>query len=234
MHIEAMYHQVVIPKEDRDALRFLWCDDNGHIIHYRMTRHLFGGMWCSCSSTYALRRVLLDYGDVDSLILETVMRAFYVDDCLRSVPTRKDAIAVIEGTKSLLRKGGFKLTKFIANDPAILSMVPDSDKAKEIKDLSSKCNSKALGTRWSVEDDVFFFEVDMPQDPAITRSKILSLVSSVFDPLGLVSPIIIGGKLILQDATRLKLPWDEKVPQELQNVWNAWTIDVSNSRFQDA
>ena len=39
--IEAMYHQVKIPIYDRDALRFLWFDGAGNIIHCRMTSHLF-------------------------------------------------------------------------------------------------------------------------------------------------------------------------------------------------
>ena len=46
--------QVKIPETDRNALRFLWYDDDENIVSYRMTSHLFGGIWCSSSSTYAL------------------------------------------------------------------------------------------------------------------------------------------------------------------------------------
>jgi hypothetical protein len=222
--IEAMYHQVVIPEVDRNALRFLWYDANGEIIHCRMTRHLFGGIWCSASSTYALRRVLRDSDSVEPLIRDTVMRAFYVDDCLKSVSTREDALAVIEGTKGVLQKAGFKLTKFVANDDCILSSIPESDRAKEVKDLNSKSNSKALGTKWCVEDDKFFFDIDVSCQ---SSDKILSVVSSVFDPLGLVSPVVITGKMILQDATRMKLQWDDELPGDLQDRWRAWLAAVS-------
>ena len=57
--IEAMYYQVRVPEDDRDALRFLWFDDDGSLIHYRMTCHVFGGVWCACAATYSLRHVML-------------------------------------------------------------------------------------------------------------------------------------------------------------------------------
>ena len=53
--IESMYCQIRVPTCDRDALRFLWFE-NGIIKQFRMTLHLFGGVWCSSSAGYALRK----------------------------------------------------------------------------------------------------------------------------------------------------------------------------------
>ena len=50
--VQAMYNQVKLPVKDRDTMRFLW---NGKV--YRMTPHLFGGIWCTSSAVYVLRRV---------------------------------------------------------------------------------------------------------------------------------------------------------------------------------
>ena len=73
--VEAMYMQVKIPLEDRNALRFLWYKDES-IREYRMTSHLFGGVWCASSSTYALRRIVDDFPTSD-LIVDTVCRIFF-------------------------------------------------------------------------------------------------------------------------------------------------------------
>ena len=54
--VRSMYYQVVIPEKDRDALRFLWYDRNGDVLQLRMTPHIFGGVWCASSATYALRK----------------------------------------------------------------------------------------------------------------------------------------------------------------------------------
>ena len=116
--IEAMYLQVRIPVEDRNALRFLWYD-NGSVVEYRMTSHLFGGVWCSASSTYALRRTVVD-SNPSTLISNPIMNSFYVDDMLKSVSTVEEATEVIHGTREALRQGGFRLTKFTVNDGQLL------------------------------------------------------------------------------------------------------------------
>jgi transposase InsO family protein len=223
--IESMYYQVVVPVEDRDALRFLWFDPAGNVVHYRMTRHLFGGIWCSSSSTYALRRVLEDH-EVDPLVCDTVKHAFYVDDCLKSVATREEVEIVVNDTKELLAKGGFNLTKFVVNDPDLLELIPSAERASEVKDLGSCSSSRALGVRWNVECDTFFFEIDVCPEKVITRREILKVVASVFDPLGLVNPVVVTGKIILQEATRSKLTWDEKVPREIESKWLVWLQDL--------
>ena len=106
--IESMYHQVKITTGDKDALRFLWFNEDGNVIHCRMTSHLFGGIWCPSSSIYALQRTVKDNNCSDPLVSDTVKRYFYVDDCLRSMKSKEEAERVIQGTKEILKKGGFK------------------------------------------------------------------------------------------------------------------------------
>ena len=68
--IEAMYYQVKVSEDDRDALRFLWFDDRGEIVTYRMNAHVFGGVWCACIATYAMRRTLIDQQVEDDVVRE--------------------------------------------------------------------------------------------------------------------------------------------------------------------
>jgi hypothetical protein len=225
--VEAMYYQVRVSEDHRDSLRFLWYDSAGNIVHYRMTSHVFGGVWCACVATYALRRTIEDNAECNELVVDTVRNAFYVDDCLKSVESEVDAITVIEGTKALLAKGGFRLTKFVINDEKLLASISIDDRAKEVKDFKSNMSSKALGVKWNVKTDEFYFVVELKDDNVTTRRSILSTVSSTFDPLGLVSPVLIVGKILFQDATRLKLSWDEQVSDELSNRWKQWLKSVN-------
>lgn len=56
----------------------------------------------------------------------------------------------------------------------------------------------------------------------LTRRGILSIVSSIFDPLGLVSPITLRAKAIVQHLCRMKLGWDDEIPQVKQSEWQNW------------
>jgi hypothetical protein len=226
--VEAMYYQVLIPAKERDCLRFLWFDECGDIAHYRMTRHVFGGVWCASSSAYALRKTLSDCSDVvDPLVKDTIQKSFYVDDCLKSCASEQDAHLIIEGTRSVLSRGGFNLTKFIANEAGLLTLVPQSHWATEGKDLGGDCSSKTLGVKWDVTRDLFYFEADLTnQSCEVTKRNILKITSSVFDPLGLISPILLTGKLIFQDVTRLQLAWDDPAPVDVCDKWTAWLQDL--------
>ena len=91
-----------------------------------------------------------------------------------------------------------------------------------------------LGVKWDIIHDSFFFEVKDIRSKSVTRRKILSVVSSVYDPLGLLGPMILPGKLIFQDATCQKLSWDEEVPGDIRSAWEGWVttlMDVGDLAF---
>ncbi|XP_069171775.1 uncharacterized protein [Procambarus clarkii] len=61
----------------------------------------------------------------------------------------------------------------------------------------------------------------------LTMRKLLSQVSKPFDPLGLVSPILIMGKLLMQECWESKISWDDPLPLLLLKRWQQLTIDLS-------
>ena len=244
--VEAMYYQVKVPTHERDALRFLWFNADGGIDHFRMTCHVFGGVWCSCAATYALRRVLVDVPDVDSAVASALRHSFYVDDCLVSVRSEEEVLHVQTGLKELLAKTGFNLTKFVVNRNSILEWINEADRATEVKTRISESSCKALGIVWNVSSDEFQFEVDFAVPKVVTRRSILSVISSTFDPLGLIGPILVVGKILFQKVTKMKLSWDENVPPDIRKEWESWLLSlrglseikikrcVKTSEFNDA
>lgn len=53
----------------------------------------------------------------------------------------------------------------------------------------------------------------------LTKRNILSRIALIFDPLGLLGPVIIIGKLIIQELWLVKIDWDESVPMNLDTKW---------------
>ena len=65
-----------------------------------------------------------------------------------------------------------------------------------------------------------------PRDKPPTRRGILSTVSSLFDPLGFVSPFVLRGKQILKELWRDGFGWDDPVPDAIMTRWNECTSDL--------
>ena len=61
----------------------------------------------------------------------------------------------------------------------------------------------------------------------MTRRGLLSIISSVYDPLGLVAPFLLQGRLLNQDLRRANLGWDEVIPEKIQMV-QRFKIFVAN------
>ena len=229
--IEAMFHQVRVRPSDCDALRFLWWPDGDLSTQpeeYQMRVHLFGGASSPSCANFALKRTAEDNkGDFDLQTIETVERNFYVDDCLKSVENEVEAINLAKQLRTLLARGGFNLTKWISNSRKVLESLPQSERAAQVKsmDFDKLPIERALGVQWDVHSDKFGFKIVIKDRPA-TRRGILSIVSSVYDPLGFVAPFILNAKLILQDLCRKKFGWDDQIPEDYLHRWQAWLQEL--------
>ena len=110
-----MFYQVKVPVEDRDFLRFYWWE-NGNVDtepkEYRMTVRLFGATSSPSCSNYALQNTAKENKDkFDSLVIDTLTKNMYVDDCLSSTDTEESAISLIKNVTELCKEGGFNMTK---------------------------------------------------------------------------------------------------------------------------
>lgn len=231
--IEAMFHQVRVPAEDSDLLRFLWWPDGDcsqELVEYRMMVHPFGATSSPSCACFALRKCAEDNQKCfSSAAVNTILHHFYVDDCLVSVGSEEEAVSLCQELSALCAEGGFKLTKWISNRRNVLAGIPPEERDKEVKDLDLDKDSlpveRALGVRWCVESDSFKFKIVLKTHP-LTRRGILSMVSSIYDPLGFVAPVVLSAKKILQDLCRRRLGWDDPLPSSVVGEWMAWLEDL--------
>ena len=234
--VQSMFHQVRVPEVDRDLLRFLWWprgDFSKKLEEYRMTVHLFGAVSSPSCANFAMRRNAEDHRhEFSPDVVSTVLKNFYVDDCLKSLPSATVAIKHVEELRRLMLRGGFNLTKWISNDREVLESIPVEARAKDVKDLDLDNDAlpaeRALGVSWFVETDSFGFKVNIKEKPC-TRRGILSVVSSVYDPLGMAAPFILPAKLLLQDLCRKSLGWDDEIPSDYLSRWRVWLNGLPKS-----
>ncbi|KAK8375786.1 hypothetical protein O3P69_008495 [Scylla paramamosain] len=164
----------VAPK-DRDALHFLWWKGGWRQEPntYRMTVHLFGGVWSPSFAGYALQRTFDDYGPHFSEEVRKARRSFYVADLLLSVPSLSRATGMTHHLQQLLNKGGFRLTKWICNKKEVLETVPKLERMTGMREVVVKDDKlpteRALGILWDLEEDQLAVRIQIPPRPETKR-----------------------------------------------------------------
>ena len=139
------------------------------VIGYEMCVHVFGGTLSPGYCNYALRRTALDnVSSYSKEVTNTLLRNFYVDDVLKSVPLVRDALTLIQEVRDLCKKDRFKLTRFISNKKDILFQIPDAlrrDGAKDKNLTGSLPIERAFGIFWDAENDVIKLKIDLKDQP---------------------------------------------------------------------
>ena len=225
--IEAMFHQVRVSLEDADCFRFLWQEDlssDDPPDTYQMLVHIFGAKDSPTCCNYALKRTARDNADsYDALTIESALKAFYVDDLLKSVNDEETAIFLAKELMSLLKRGGFRLCKFVSNSEAVLDALPESEVSpKAIVDLDIESVDRALGVSWNKKRDEFTFTLVIELVDEVTKRVILRITCRIFDPLGLLAPFILKAKLLLQELWRLGFDWDQPINEAQKKYWEKW------------
>ena len=232
VYIEGMFLQVGVLPSDQPSLRFLWREDpTTNVVVYQYTRHIFGAKDSPTCANYALQRTARDNAKFYTEDAKAVLENFYMDDYLDSVESPEKAINRSKELVHLLHLGGFKLTKFVRYVPNLADRIDGSPQSTEPKVIVScqEDSSHVLGLKWDHTNDTLV--VSRGTSCAITKSLtqrlVLSLVSKVFDPIGLVAPFTVGARLLLKDIWRVTgQQWDDELPQHMVQRFLVWSADL--------
>ena len=92
------------------------------------------------------------------------------------------------------------MTKFTSNNMELLESIPDERRKNGAKNEDLAGGElpvdRALVIQWNIEEDKLELKVKLKEKP-VPRRGILSIISSIYNPLGLVSPYLLKGKIIL-------------------------------------
>ncbi|XP_016336888.1 uncharacterized protein LOC107684994 [Sinocyclocheilus anshuiensis] len=226
--IEQMFHSFIVREDHRNFLCFLWFKNNDmseSMVEYRMKVHVFGNSPSPAVAIYGLRRAaLFNEAEFGADVRHFIERDFYVDDRLKSLPSINEAISLLKATKDMLAISNLRLHKIASNCSAVMHAFSPADYAKDLKHLNLDTDSPplqcSLGLSWDLHNDAFTFHVNLSDKP-FTR-RVLATVNSLFDPLGMVAPITIQGKLLLRGLSNTKSDWDAPLATEKEVEWNLW------------
>ncbi|XP_055605651.1 uncharacterized protein LOC129753827 [Uranotaenia lowii] len=229
--IEKMYRQIVLHPDDRPLLRLLWrFSPNEPITKYEMTTVTYGLGPSSFLATRTLHQLADDKGASFPLAAASVKRDFHMDDFVRSEETIDIAIRLRKEMDELMSRGGFSLRKWCSNFPEVLEGVPPENLAHPSTENPEPGEVvKVLGISWEPEHDLFCFKfAPFSTDGKITKNRILSVIAQLYDPLGLIAPVVVRAKIFIQQLWLMSIEWNEEVPNEIRTRWEDFVKDLSS------
>ena len=221
--IEKAFLNLALRERDRDALRFLFpkdlLDPNSPLLVYRYKVVVFGA---SCSP-YLLAAVIQKH--IQSFVKDEKfkfsLRNLFVDNLLATNNSEEELLEFYYKARELFSNAGFNLRKWTSNS----RLVNAAARREGIFDDAQRV--KILGLYWSPHTDKISYKKDINKDIKYTKRGALRFSNSVFDPFGLISPIEIRTRLLVQSLWKEKLDWDKSFKKtEFKEDWDIIVNEV--------
>ncbi|XP_024878638.1 uncharacterized protein LOC112459000 [Temnothorax curvispinosus] len=225
--IEKMYRQVKVHPEDGKYQMIVWRRSTEDPIKiYILNTATYGTVPASFLVVRSLLQLSEDERRRFPLACRVLLEDFYMDDAFTGASKLDQARELRDELIGLLACGGFHLRKWCSNEPSLLEPLLDQSLDLHIC-LSESETQKTLGIPWHPREDHLIHVVkSFTEHQRMTKRTMLSQVASLFDPLGLVGPVIVKVKIMLQRLWEDKLDWDESVPVDIATSWSKYREQV--------
>ncbi|GFX14718.1 integrase catalytic domain-containing protein [Trichonephila clavipes] len=147
-----------------------------------------------------------------SIRSSVVMSDMYIDDVLTGAETLLEAKELKNQLINIFAKGGMVLHKWCGNNTELIEV-------SENYDFSDSSEIKVLGVYWNPKHDCFSFRVKIDLHELNTKRDVLSTIARIYDPLGLLGPVVAKAKIFLQKLWMLKIDWTDLLPDTINREW---------------
>ncbi|XP_064081954.1 uncharacterized protein LOC135198313 [Macrobrachium nipponense] len=218
--ISKAFLRIGINENHRDFTRFLWFADRDfkHVKTFRFKVLLFGATCSPFLLNQTIQYHLQNYSDP---IASSVKKSFYVDNFMKTYEKCEDLELESNKVNQIMLEANMPLGEWASN----LSSFND----KHSPDTVNLNAVKLLGLLWDTCNDSL--SVKMPSQIVtylnnlgnvctLTKRKVVSLLSTIFDPLGILTPVTIKGKLFVKKLWELKTDWDDELMMDLKKEFD--------------
>ena len=226
--IEKAFLHVKLHKSDMDYTRFLWPSDianpAGDLATYRFKVVPFG----TTSSPFMLNAVIdLHLSKYPSQVARDMKTNLYVDNLISGCNSEDEAIDYYQQSRCIMNAARFNLRSWSSNSSRLRSVIVQDN----TNDPSTTVN--VLGLRWDTLKDTLSFTPrhfqSLTSTSLVTKREILRDSAQIYDPLGLIAPITVKAKILVQTLWKQKIDWDEPLDQDSTNAWSTIAEDIKEA-----
>ncbi|GFQ83646.1 uncharacterized protein TNCT_275651 [Trichonephila clavata] len=140
----------------------------------------------------------------------------YIDDVVSGAQILDTARQLQCQLQNMLKTCEMKLHKWNSNSKELFNSSTDQEHSFSTNTESA---IKTLGVSWKPTGDYFMFKVSIPSIASYTKRDVLSVIARLYDPLGLIGPVISKAKIFLQKLRLRKLNWEECLLEAIAPEW---------------
>ena len=254
--IEKTFLNIEVDRKDRDCLRFLCVqdpfDDNSPIAIFRFCRIIFGVKCSPFLLNGTLHVHLQKYELDDPEFVAKMLRSLYVDDLVSGDKNKEEVKGLYDHASKRLAEGGFRLRKWHMNDKELSRLINEIECSKSDQEIANKKaisdsyaketlgtqseikGHKVLGLECDCDKDTLRFDPERLVQTAVnlrpTKRNVLSVLSGLFDPLGIVSPITVAIKALFQELCIQRVGWDDELNESQRERWDSWIKNLVKTK----
>ena len=213
--IEKAFLQIGIQDYERDVTRFLWFNNpnepekvEGNLTVYRFCCVPFG-IVCSPFLLEAIFKFHLK--KEGSAIANMICDNIYVDNLCVGANSVDEACSTYKEAKEIFKRASMNLREWSSNSAEFLNRL-------SVEERSIGKVLRVFGLLWNHIEDYIQMPTFNFKGSTVTKREVLSYISWIYDPLGMVAPVVLFGKLFLQ-LLSYKLDWDDSLPPLLFQEW---------------
>ncbi|CAH2084582.1 unnamed protein product [Euphydryas editha] len=230
--IEKMFRNILINKDQRSLQNILWREDSRSPISCLQLQTVTYGLKASTYlATRCLKELASKYKNDFPQAAQALLYNTYVDDVLAGADNLSQLKELKGQLIGLLKLGNFKLHKWCSNTNEVLNDIPEEHKYFDEIGLNKNDNTiKTLGIKYNINTDSFTFSYPVNDTILNTKRNILAFIGKIYDPLGLIGPLVVIAKLYMQELWALKVEWDTILTDQQSSTWKKF---MKNLKLMD-
>ncbi|XP_058827982.1 uncharacterized protein LOC131687905 [Topomyia yanbarensis] len=232
--VEKMFRQINVSPQDRPLQCILWrATLTDKIDIYEVNTVTNGTKSAPFLDTRTIQQLALDEENHFPLAARALIDDTYMYDVITGADEVDTALKLQTQLDTMMSRGKFRLQK-CSNCSSVLEGMSEDELAIRTSDgieLDPDPTLKPLGLTWMPITDTWKFQSTIPTvhtTTSPTKRYVLSVITTLFDPLGLLGAAITSAMISMQllrtlrNETNNRVGWDQTLPPTVGESWKRY------------